>query len=667
MSPILGGGGVLPRQSPAVADSPLMKPSRRATDRPIHVRFQDAADHRLLKGDFPQRLRCGFAEDCEMCLPDGAGPDVVFELSREGRSLRFSTDLPPEELKNFVKVSVDGETIEEPEKHLRPGSRLEVVDKSGRRLYSLVVDVLTPWYIRRQFLAVTILLLTIVGSGYAGYVYTVLSQAKKQLVSAEQRLAQAEANMLRTQSRVMDTMRRLESAESQLSGAVHEMRLLQEATTRDLRVEFDQRLNEISSKARENLDRLSEEDTRAREELERETQERIASLQEDFSSKMVDTYKSFKDLEGRLFETVKSEIESQGSPGVLFKQVLQNASKSVVFIHTSYKVEITRSNEISEYNSFGTGYLISEDGLGLTAQHVLFPWRYEREFLMLKELGLVKYVPDSVRWSVWMTGSAVMDESAEEKKPSSETGYRSDQEDKGLRFLYSPEINISEELASTPAGMVMVPVPVPDGTDVAVFQIMDFDTKFTPLTLAKSKTEPLDDVLAVGYPFSRLREGVAIPQAVRGFVRVVGPAVMELDTPLHPGLSGGPIVNRQGQVVGMAMAVFQSDVYGLAVHTRGLEKALEQAKIKVEEDEKRLAGIGCDPGKIDGRIDRKAHSAYICEQKKIASAKAAEEKAAAAKRNQEESEPPQMAPSDLPPPEPSKAETAAKRLPADRI
>ncbi|HSS66719.1 MAG TPA: trypsin-like peptidase domain-containing protein [Gammaproteobacteria bacterium] len=655
-------------ESPAVDPRSAMKPSRRSTDRPIHVRFQDAADHRLLKGKFPQRLRCGFAEDCEMRLPEGTGPDVLFELCRDGSTLKFSTEIPPDELKNFVTVAVDGKTIEEPERHLRRGSQLDVTDKSGNRLYSLVADVLTPWYIRRQFLAVAMLLLTVVGSGYAGYVYTVLKQAQMQLVSAEQRLARAEADVQRTQSRVTDTLRRLESTENQLSGAISELQLLQEASNRDIRVEFDRRLNEINARARENLARLSEEDTRTREQLEQETRERIASLREDFSSKMVDTYKNFKDLEGRLFESVKSQIKSQEPEGELYKRILETASRSVVFIHTQYKVEITRSNEISEYNSFGTGFLIAEDGLGLTAQHVLFPWRYEREFLMLKELGLVKYVPDSVRWSVWRTGSTVMDESKDEKEISSETGYRSDQDEKGLRFLYSPKINISEELASTPAGMVMVPVPVPDGSDVAVFQIMDFDTRFERLELAESKTEPLDDVLAVGYPFSRLREGVAIPQAVRGFVRVVGPQVMELDTPLHPGLSGGPIVNRVGQVVGMAMAVFQSDVYGLAVHTRGLNKAIEQALLTVRKEEQKLADMGCDPGKIDGHIDRKAHSAFICEkQKNLASAKSGPKEPSRNEPAPVEKESPQMAPSDLPPPASRNAETAAKRLPADRI
>ena len=142
---------------------------------------------------------------------------------------------------------------------------------------------------------------------------------------------------------------------------------------------------------------------------------------------------------------------------------------------------------------------------------------------------------------------------------------------------------------------------------------------------------------------------------------------MELDTPLHPGLSGGPIVNRRGQVVGMAMAVFQSDVYGLAVHTRGLENALQQALLSVRDQEKELADLGCNPGKIDGHIDRKAHAAFICgREKKLASAKAAAKAKASDRSNAGETQPPVMAPSDLLP-ESNSAETAAKRLPSDRI
>ena len=454
-------------------------------------------------------------------------------------------------------------------------------------------------------------MLTLVGGGYGSYVYTVLSSARQQLVVTQERLSQTEAGMERATIQLRDALRRIDSAQAQLSGAISELRLVQEASNRDIRMDFDHRLSDISNRARENLARLSEEDTRAREQLERDTRENIATLRQEFSAKMVDTYQSFKGLEGRLFLTLASRLESIELEGERFKRILLTARDAVVFIHTRYEVEFIESGETKEYDSFGTGFLISADGLGLTAQHVLFPWRYEREFLLLKELELARIVPGTVRWSMWPTGTPVSD---------LESAYHSDRDDRSLRFLYSPEINVAEELASTPVGMVKVPVPVPDGADIGVFQIMDFDTRFDNLTMKEtvSETEPLDDVLVVGYPFSRLREGVAIPQAVRGFVRLVGAEVMELDTALHPGLSGGPVLNREGKVIGMAIAVFQSDVYGIAVRQLGLDEALEDTVEAVRQEEQRLAQMNCDPGEVDGRVDRQTQAAYRCEREKAA-------------------------------------------------
>ena len=584
---------------------------RRTADKPIRLEVQDGAEARPHKESFREPIRCGYGEDCALPMIEGTGPDVIFELSRTPDAVHLSTPLAPEQLQDHVELFVDGEPFRMPAGDLKSGSRLEIVDKHSDRRYSLVIDPISQWFVRRRFLAGAILVLTLVGGGYGSYVYTVLSSARQQLVVTQERLSQTEAGMERATIQLRDALRRIDSAQAQLSGAISELRLVQEASNRDIRMDFDHRLSDISNRARENLARLSEEDTRAREQLERDTRENIATLRQEFSAKMVDTYQSFKGLEGRLFLTLASRIESIELECERFKRILLTARDAVVFIHTRYEVEFIESGETKEYDSFGTGFLISADGLGLTAQHVLFPWRYEREFLLLKELELARIVPDTMRWSMWPTGTPVSD---------LESAYHSDREDRSLRFLYAPDINVAEELASTPVGMVKVPVPVPDGADIGVFQIMDFDTRFDNLTMKEtvSETEPLDDVLVVGYPFSRLREGVAIPQAVRGFVRLVGAEVMELDTALHPGLSGGPVLNREGKVIGMAIAVFQSDVYGIAVRQLGLDEALENTVEAVRQEEQRLAQLNCDPGEVDGRVDRQTQAAYRCEREKAA-------------------------------------------------
>jgi len=143
---------------------------------------------------------------------------------------------------------------------------------------------------------------------------------------------------------------------------------------------------------------------------------------------------------------------------------------------------------------------------------------------------------------------------------------------------------------------------------------MQFDEPLVNLAIATGPAEPLDEALALGYPFSRLEDGRAKPQAVTGFVRRVTERILELDTALSPGLSGGPILNRDGDVIGMAVGVLESDVYGLAVRARDLRRVLVDAATRVRAEEARLKGLGCDPGDVDGVFDARTWEAYGCER-----------------------------------------------------
>jgi S1-C subfamily serine protease len=177
-------------------------------------------------------------------------------------------------------------------------------------------------------------------------------------------------------------------------------------------------------------------------------------------------------------------------------------------------------------------------------------------------------------------------------------------------------MKFSEEWVEAPIGAVTIPVPVQDSDDVAVLQLMQFAEPVVSLSMAAQKVEPLDEALALGYPFSRLEDGKAVPQGVTGFVRRVTENVLELDTALNPGLSGGPVLNRDGEVIGMAIGVLQSDVYGLAIRARDLRRVLDDAAVHVRSEEARLQALGCDPGPIDGVFDAHTWKAYGCERTK---------------------------------------------------
>jgi S1-C subfamily serine protease len=185
-----------------------------------------------------------------------------------------------------------------------------------------------------------------------------------------------------------------------------------------------------------------------------------------------------------------------------------------------------------------------------------------------------------------------------------------------VRLLYSPPLAFTQEWVEAPIGAVTIPVPIAGSDDVAVLQLMQFDEPVSSLVFATQQVEPLDEALALGYPFSRLEDGRAMPQGVTGFVRRVTENVLELDTALNPGLSGGPILNRDGEVIGMAVGVLQSDVYGLAIRARDLRKALEDTAARVRAEELRLQALGCDPGQIDGVFNAHTWEAYRCEKAK---------------------------------------------------
>jgi len=259
--------------------------------------------------------------------------------------------------------------------------------------------------------------------------------------------------------------------------------------------------------------------------------------------------------------------------------------------------------------------VVGDRGLAISAQHVLFPWRFDRELLVLARLELAEVVPDSVRWSVWLAGSRVLSDAADDDSFDEQGAFNSGApQQRGLRMLAVPQPRLTPTLVPSPLGVVELPVPLPGAGDVAVFQIMSFDSPLPYLKLTSSmEVEALDEVLVLGYPYSRLKDGVGWPQGVRGFVRRADDELVEIDAAVHPGLSGGPVLDHNGEVLGMVSAIIGSEVYGTAVRARHLRAVLDDAREHVRKEERRLSDLGCDPGTVDGVFDAATWRAYQCE------------------------------------------------------
>jgi S1-C subfamily serine protease len=584
--------------------------------RPIHVDLEDGLTSAPRKLAFEESLRLGYGEQCEVRLDGESGPEVICSLERARGPFRIWTPPGVAERGEGVEVLVDGRPLAGPAEDIQPGTRVEVFDRRTGRRYGLMVEPRPPRLVRPRYLAVIVLVLAIAGLLYGIYFYYTLEGTQTQLGVAEERLRRAETDVERARRSLQEVERRLAATQGEFAVALRELRQAQSVSERAIRTEFDLQHAALTERTRAELARISERDVEARERLQAEARAQIAAVRQELEARMVGAYQEFKRVEERLIQSLGARLEAMEPAGARFKRVLQTARGSMLFIRTTFEMEFPRAGQIVTQQSFGTGFFVSDGGLALAARHVLFPWHYDSELQVLVALGLARVREETVGWSVWTIDEQVLagEEASGAPRFDAQTAWSSKSEDRALRHLYSPPMEFTEEWVEAPVGAVTIPLPAPGSDDVAVLQLMQFDEPVIALAIAVREAEALDEALTVGYPFSRLEDGRAVPQGVTGFVRRVTENMLELDTALNPGLSGGPILNRDGDVIGMAFGVLQSDVYGLAIRAQDLRRVLEDAAARVRTEEARLKALGCDPGQVDGVFDARTWDAYGCER-----------------------------------------------------
>ena len=547
--------------------------------RPIHVDLEDGLESAPRKLEFDESLRLGYGDSCELRLDGESGPEVICGVERTHGPFRIWTPMGPSERDEHVEIQVDGHPLTGPAQDIGPGSRVEVFDRRTGRRYRLLVEPGQLWLARPRNLTFLVLVLAVAGLLYGFYFYYSLEGAQTQLELAEERLRRAESDVERAHRSLEDVEQRLSAARGEITAAIREIKEAQALSERAIRTEFDLQVAALTERARAELQDISERDVEARERLQADTRAQVEALRQELEDRMVGTYQEFKLLEERIVQSLSARLEAIEPASARFKRVLEEARDAALFVRTTYDVEFARAGEVVTQQTFGSGFFVSDGGLAMSARHVLFPWHYDRDLQVLVALGLARVREQTVNWSIWMADTQVLTGEDDTGAPvfDTEAAWSSHSEDRAVRHLYSPPIEFREELVEAPVGAVTIQIPVPGSNDVAVLQFAQLDEPLVTLAITETGVEPLDEALAIGYPFSRLEDGRAAPQGVTGFVRRVTEEVLELDTALNPGLSGGAILNRDGDVIGMAIGVLGSEVYGLAIRARDLRRALDDA------------------------------------------------------------------------------------------
>ncbi len=272
------------------------------------------------------------------------------------------------------------------------------------------------------------------------------------------------------------------------------------------------------------------------------------------------------EIEQRLSGTVErlEVLEERAGAG---RRVISTAAESIVFLQGSYgfleqesrkplrfmidadggpvlgpsgSPGVTTEGEgpVLERQFTGTGFVVSEDGLIMTNRHVAVPWDFDEAAKRVADQGLIPTFFHFV-------------------------GY--------LKDVAEP---FDVEL-----------VAKSDDADVAILKCSLVTTLVRALPLGEEPPQPGDEVIVLGYPTGirgllartdvsfvnhlmssgdldfwevarRLAEaGHIAPLATRGIIGQVTPAAVVYDAETTSGGSGGPVINLEGKVIAVNMAI----------------------------------------------------------------------------------------------------------------
>ena len=113
-------------------------------------------------------------------------------------------------------------------------------------------------------------------------------------------------------------------------------------------------------------------------------------------------------------------------------------------------------------------------------------------------------------------------------------------------------------------------------SDVALVTTGELDVK--GLAVASHDPDPGDPVIVAGYA-DRYRLDVRparVVDYVDGESRGEPGPVMRIDREVHPGMSGGPVIDAAGRLAGLVFAVEQASGYGLVIPASRLVETIDE-------------------------------------------------------------------------------------------
>jgi len=248
----------------------------------------------------------------------------------------------------------------------------------------------------------------------------------------------------------------------------------------------------------------------------------------------------------------------------IFGEHANRYAKSVAFVLTEYWLS-AGENRVYQNRSEGTAFLVDTTGYLLTNRHVVCPWLEDSNLHLWIRRLVNQQGPLQLGYRVflWFEGEKAfkrlpgLSKSAElDDIYGLSAAFRTDDE---------PRLTIAGVARSPDRTWQLIRSPLKD--DFAVLKIdqvpeglhpLPLDEKMEALTVPK-----LSPVIALGFPLgSRTQETTVNVSVTQGHVRRAFENLLQVDTSIHRGNSGGPVIDLRGKVIGIASGVAMDWIAG---------------------------------------------------------------------------------------------------------
>jgi len=243
---------------------------------------------------------------------------------------------------------------------------------------------------------------------------------------------------------------------------------------------------------------------------------------------------------------------------------VESYASSVAFLMVEYWLYDTKQI-IYKNKVEGTAFLVDSNGYLLTNRHVACPWLDDTTLFQIynQYAILKKTVEFDHRMFLWFEG-----EKAFNRLPA----LRDSVELSDSYFLSSAYTNNGKgnlRIAGVPRSYLKTGemIKSPFKNDFAILKIDGLPSHLKPLpletTIASDDIPRLSPVIILGFPLGNLTQDDHINTSItRGHVRRTTKEIIQVDSSIYKGNSGGPAINAEGLVIGIASGVVTDQASG---------------------------------------------------------------------------------------------------------